>query len=256
MIQVDHTGIAAHDALASVPWSSFGDPTGDPSRVPALLRALSSPDVAGAGDAPRDLLPHIWDQGSLFECTAHVVPFLVGALARRSQPRRDRIALLLGLIADAGVEGRATNAACVEPSREAVARGLPVYLGLVSEACSDGPRALCSALLYLLCHFHEERSSVLEVVRPCLAGRHEDDFARLERILTQPSFERAGARALLGLSWPSPRFWAGVEAEDPRAASLPGEALARLWEAETLALLAYMGARATHWVTEADRGAR
>lgn len=242
--------------LDSVSWFSFRDPTGDPARVPTLLGALSSPDVAAASDAIGELLPHVWDQGALFEGTAPVVPFLVEALARRSQPRRDRIALLLGLIADASVEPRALNAASPQPAREAVARGLPAYLGLVREACGDGPRALCSALLYLLCHFPEQRSFVLETVQPHVAARHEDDFARLERVLTQPNFERLDARSLPGLGWPSPRFWVGVEAADPRAASLPRETLARLWEAETLALLAYMGGQAAHWVAQADRGAR
>ncbi|HWO65057.1 MAG TPA: cupin domain-containing protein [Umezawaea sp.] len=193
----------------------------DPAEVARCYRAVEDA-VAGPVPAPPD---------------AVVDPLLRAARRVGEKPAHARALILLGILVESGdLPGRRVHEA------------VPDLLRLLRP---DAPRAVVLAFTYFLAHFPEHADAVRAAVAPVVLS--DADRARLLRCLDEPDAAR------IGRVWPSPTVWELDEAEQDvdRAwrATLrfdDAEALA-LWESETTALLAYLGARAENAVTGSDR---
>jgi quercetin dioxygenase-like cupin family protein len=118
---------------------------------------------------------------------------------------------------------------------------------LVKAVRADWPEATALAAAYFFAHFPAAFGEIDAALSTTVLT--EPDRARLRRCLAVP-----GPRALeqLGRVWPSPTTWAldAREADLDRrwraTLNLAAETVAALWESETTALLAYLGAKAEH----------
>ncbi|MFI2612176.1 class I SAM-dependent methyltransferase [Kitasatospora sp. NPDC018619] len=202
----------------------------------------------------RRLVAEFWADGSLRPGAAAGVPVLLDALGTAPAAQRSRLALLLGLLAEASGPGGADGTDGPDgghPAREAVRSGLDGYLRLLPHAAADP--GLSAALLFLLGHFPEDGARILGAVPA--AGADQDDLSRLARCLQPWEGADAATRWNLGRVFPSPAVWGVTERE--RAANpaldqwlgLPAGRAGELWATETRALLAYSGAKAV-WACE------
>ena len=158
------------------------------------------------------------------------------AAARRlgENPVHARSLILLGILAErCGVDVRGV---------------VPALLELV---VPDIQEQVALALAYLAAHAPADAPAVETGLRGALS---EQDWQRLARCLEQPDFTTRQPLERLGRVWPSPAVW-NFDA-DERALDQQWRATLRLdsaevralWESETTALLAFMGARAEHAV--------
>ena len=167
------------------------------------------------------------------EVTDEIADILVAAVVERlvADPVHARALILLGIL----VERTGADLA-VPRLLQAVVPGLD--------------NATTLAFAYLLAHFPAHGPAVLDAMRA--TDLAEEDRERLARCLAQPDFGQ------LGRVWPSPVVWrldAGERQLDDawRAGlQLDVETARSLWDAETVALLAYMGAKADHAVERTD----
>src|SRR5687767_12280088 len=83
------------EGLDSIDWSRLRHAYGEASDVPAQVRALASPDVETRHEAYSELGSTIWHQGTVYEATAHAVPFLIELAAEPAVPERIGILHLL-----------------------------------------------------------------------------------------------------------------------------------------------------------------
>lgn len=88
------------EGIDSVPWLSLHHAFGPADDVPALLLDLIASVKARRWDALYRLMETVWHQGTVYEATSHVVPFLVQMLQNSQTPDRAMVALLLASIAD------------------------------------------------------------------------------------------------------------------------------------------------------------
>jgi quercetin dioxygenase-like cupin family protein len=167
------------------------------------------------------------------EVTDEIAAILVDAVTARlaADPVHARALILLGILAERS------------GARWDVSRLLPVV----------GPEldhATTLAFAYLLAHFPANGPAVLDAM--WATDLAEEDRERLARCLAQPDFSR------LGRVWPSPAVWRLDDDERQldqawRAGlHLDAETARSLWDAETVALLAYMGAKADHAVERTE----
>jgi quercetin dioxygenase-like cupin family protein len=197
----------------------FGDDAAAHARHLHLLAASADPAsyryfaelITGPGPVPSD-----------------VIDALVVAAGRiPSDPGHARALILLGMLA--------------ESTREPVSARLPEILDAIG---SPRPEPVDLALAYLGAHFREHADAVLAAL-PDLA---DADRQRLERCLATVSAER------IGRSWPTPAVWelSDSELETDRRWRAEGgwdaATVQAIWDAETTAILAFMGARADHHV--------
>ena len=185
-----------------------------------------------------------WDAGRLLPQAPVAAGRMIARLDDPDASQRAQLALLLGVLA----EGHSSDASRMEMTRAAVRAGLDRFLELLNGHRGDEDRPLRASLLFLLAHFPEDRSRVLAVARA--AGLDADELSRLDRCLQQPRFPDAKAARRLGRSWPSPATCDtvvrahGHEHGLTHAQGLAPDELVRIWELETVTLLAYSGARA------------
>jgi hypothetical protein len=190
-----------------------------------------------------------WDAGALLPSAPVAAAGMIARLDDPNPGRRAQLVLLLGLLA----EGRSPAAGHEDATREAVRAGLDRFLELLtgSRGHDDGP--LRASLLFLLAHFPEDRRRILGAARS--ARLDADELTRLERCLQQPTFPDVHATRRLGRGWPSPAACdAVVRAHEhdhglSHTQGLAPDELGRVWELETMTLLAYSGARA-HYAIE------
>jgi hypothetical protein len=191
-----------------------------------------------------------WDAGRLLPGAPDAAARLVARLDDPGQGGRAQLVLLLGLLAD----GHSPTAGLEEATRAAVRAGLDRCLGLL-RAGDDGP--LRASLLFLLAHFPADRRRILTAARS--ARLDADELTRLDRCLQQPTFPDVQAARRLGRAWPSPAACDAVvraHGHDhglSHARGLAADELGRVWELETLTLLAYSGARAHHAIERSVR---
>jgi quercetin dioxygenase-like cupin family protein len=166
-----------------------------------------------------------------------VAPALLTVASRRlhGHPVHARALILLGILA--------------ESSAETVRAGVPdVLRGLGTKQ----PEFVGLAWAYLGAHFPEHADAVRDALRPL--GLPDEDWQRLERCLSTFDAERAAEQ--IGRSWPTPALWGLDEDEDERDrrwrrdADWEPDAVRAIWDAETAALLAFMGARADHEIAQ------
>jgi len=160
------------------------------------------------------------------------------AAARLSEhPVHGRAPILLGILA------------------ERAGRDLPVQLPeLIDAVRPDWPEATALAAAYLFAHFPSDAAAIKSALNATVLS--EPDLGRLRRCLAQP-----GSLEQLGRVWPSPAMWTldaaerDIDRQWRAALPLTAETGAALWRSETVALLAYMGAKAEHAVERALRDA-
>nr|WP_263430056.1 HEAT repeat domain-containing protein [Nannocystis pusilla] len=115
--------------LDAIDWKSLRHAYGEASDVPKLIRALVS-DHPGKREGALDaLFSTIWHQGTVYSASPAAVPFLVELLEADAQEDLPAILELLAHLATGTPdedEDAPSNVATA--AREAVARGLPVYV--------------------------------------------------------------------------------------------------------------------------------
>lgn len=84
--------------LDDVGWADLSHAYGAASDVPDLLRDLASDDPERRKSSLWELYGNIWHQGTVYEATAHAVPFLVRIATTAGVPDRARILELLAAI--------------------------------------------------------------------------------------------------------------------------------------------------------------
>ncbi len=132
------------EGLDSVRWKDLHHAYGPATDVPGLLRAIAGSDEAGRNEAWSALHGNVLHQGTVWQATPHVVPFLVELLAA-DIPERERLVTYLGLLASEGSGGvavevpsttdmdeeeremRVRHGSAGRDTRAAVLRGLEVY---------------------------------------------------------------------------------------------------------------------------------
>jgi len=224
-------------------------PHTDPARMTAVAAAMGTtvfrPDEAVVAAATA--LADSDDPGPLYRVVENAVagpvpaPLdqLVAPLvhAAHTQPKHARALILLGILAESD-----------DSARSLVHDAVPALAAL---ARPDSPRPVALALAYFLAHFPAHG----DVARAALdrLGLPDEDRLRASRCLDAPDVTR------IGRVWPSPSVWEldADERELDRAwrstLELGESEVAALWESETTALLAYLGAKAENAVTGSDR---
>ncbi|QDU21753.1 HEAT repeat domain-containing protein [Urbifossiella limnaea] len=86
--------------LDQVDWAAVDHAHGPATDFPVLLRALVSDDPDARGFALQLLYETVWHQGTVWEATAHTVPFLYRVLAADGTPDKQSVVHLLSTIAD------------------------------------------------------------------------------------------------------------------------------------------------------------
>ncbi|WP_406109867.1 hypothetical protein [Kitasatospora purpeofusca] len=123
------------DGLDSLSWSSHSHAYGSAEDLPDLLRALAGTDADAAREALSELYGSVLHQGTVYDASTVVVPFLAG-LAAAGHRTEDVLLLLGGMAASEDEHG-------VEPGavRAAVAGRLPLLLPLLDAAEAGVRRA-------------------------------------------------------------------------------------------------------------------
>jgi quercetin dioxygenase-like cupin family protein len=212
----------------------------DTAVLSAAWTVVSSTDRAEVRHAYRSLGAALVEPAPLVACAGEVTDMLVDTVTERlaADPVHARALVLLGIL----VERYGADAA-----RWDIA--VPRLLRVVGPALDD---AAVLAMAYLLAHFPDHDTAVLDTMRA--TGLPDADRQRLARCLTRPGLTTPDARDRIGRVWPSPAVWQldAIERQLDRAwradLRLDAETATALWESETVALLAYMGARADHAV--------
>ncbi len=152
------------EGLDKVDWAKARHAYGAATDVPRLLRQLLSDDEQRREAAAFELYGNIWNQGTIYEATALAVPFLFELVLDPSVPDREALAVLLGLIARA--EASADDAAALERTRAAIARGVPAVIAMARSIETEPPLAL--AATHLLASFGDARAESVPVLRDLL----------------------------------------------------------------------------------------
>ncbi|KQX86185.1 hypothetical protein AB0K86_00640 [Streptomyces clavifer] len=153
--------------LDAQPWATYQHAYGSAADVPDCLRALVDEDDEQAGEALGELYGSILHQGSVYEATAHAVPYLA-RLARAGFRTADVLALLGGIAEGGADEGEGDEAAC----RRAVTAQLPLLLASVEAGSADVRRAAVWAAAM---------TGATERVRPVLRTRFATEAEPLVR---------------------------------------------------------------------------
>jgi hypothetical protein len=183
------------ERLDAVRWSELTGRQGPRSvaELPSLIRQAASGPASERKAAVLRLREHLWNQGQVFDATAQAVPFLVELLPE--SPVAADLCLLLGLISEAVTYGPPGSVAQAQASFAAVRAGLPVYLELLRR--SERNPAQAATLLYLVFHLHEDRETLIPLLRPLMTPALEwmIDIALSP---PAPSSETRSAYGLLG----------------------------------------------------------
>jgi len=88
------------EGLDAVPWKDLTHAYGPAADVPDLIRAVTSTDEATRRDAWHALYGNLWHQGTIYEATAHAVPFFIELARNTSVPDRDEVLAYLIKLAE------------------------------------------------------------------------------------------------------------------------------------------------------------
>jgi SAM-dependent methyltransferase len=202
-----------------------------------LVDSFITATIAQLDPAYQRLVDALWNEAEgPTALAAAAVPALVARLDQVDDDRSGHLAILLGLLAEAGRHGPAAEAA------GAVRQGLDCYLQLWQRSEPGGPLSL--ALLYLLAHFPGDRGRILPVAAQ--QGLAVDDLSRLDRALQHLDPDHL----VLGRVFPFPAAWTLDESEREldRAwvASLTPSKVRESWTKDTRTVLGHLGAKA-YW---------
>jgi hypothetical protein len=87
------------EGLDKIDWAGLVHAYGAASDVPGLLRHLASPSADHRAEAMHELYGNIWHQGTVYQATAHAVPFLIELLESETVQGKDELCILLAHIA-------------------------------------------------------------------------------------------------------------------------------------------------------------
>jgi quercetin dioxygenase-like cupin family protein len=251
-------------ASAPHPPAAAGHPHADPVRMAASAAELGTTVLGTPGDRGEQALAAV-----ALAATSGALAEITGAYRVIEDVVAGPGPLPSGL--DALAEGL-TAVACNRLSRHPVHARSLILLGILAERATaaltiqvpelldavrpDWPEPTALAAAYLLAHFPAHAAVIEDAfTRTVLAG---PDRGRLRRCLASPDFTSSESLDLLGRVWPSPATWSLDPAErdlDQRwraTLALTPETAAQLWQSETAALLAFMGAKAEHAVERAQ----
>jgi hypothetical protein len=74
------------EGLDAVPWNNLTHAYGTAGDVPELIRAVTSADESTRRKAWHSLYGNLWHQGTIYEATAHAVPFFIELAGSTSVP--------------------------------------------------------------------------------------------------------------------------------------------------------------------------
>lgn len=206
----------------------MSDPTAD-SAIADLVRSFTGAPPDDLDAAYRRLVGALWNEGKVTEIAAESVPAVVAALDGTGPERQGRLAILLGLLAEAEyprLDGEVATA---------VRGGLDRYLDLLRGGGTRQPLTL--ALLYLVAHFPGDRERVLAATADLPID--DEERSRLERGLAELDLENPD----IGWVWPAPSAWDLTEEEaGATVRGLSPEQIATNWESDTRTVWASAGA--------------
>ena len=174
--------------LDAVDWRSLKHAYGPADDVPNTLKSLAE-GKATAEEAAGELWGNIWHQGTVYEATAHAVPFLVEALQNKRLTDKEWLLVLLSNLATGSSyravhghlltletaevfeAGKAQELQWVRQAHEAVRQGIPVYLALLESRRS----AVRTAAALALSSFPEEARNTAPPVRSRLEREKNHD---------------------------------------------------------------------------------
>ncbi|MET4922238.1 HEAT repeat domain-containing protein [Streptomyces sp. PSRA5] len=168
--------------LDAQPWAEREHAYGSADDLPDQLRALASDDAEESEEALYELYGNIVHQGSVYEATAHAVPYPARLAAAGIRPAD--MLLLLGCIAESEDERSDTPGAC----RAAVAAQLPLILPLIESPDTSVRQAAVWAAART-----GAAEQVLPVLRRCWEGEL-DPVVRAEVLAGTVLLDPAGAR--------------------------------------------------------------
>ncbi|MDP9312576.1 MAG: hypothetical protein M3R24_17095 [Chloroflexota bacterium] len=195
--RIDHTLLKG---LETVDWSRLGHAHGKATDVPALLRATLSGNPHHRDFAFQLLHETIWHQGTVYQATQYVVPFLIGLLTHSETPDKAAILRLLQCLStgypsvsehdswqrewfakqDRDFQAAVAQAADeVQQAHDAVRRGLYQYFALLHDQHTRVRRDV----IPLLCTFPEAADRVLPVLQQHL--NVETDHAVKAEVIEQ-----------------------------------------------------------------------
>jgi hypothetical protein len=88
--------------IDTVNWAELNHAHCSAYDVPPLLRALLSDNADHRDFACQLLHETVWHQGTIYETTSHIVPFLIQLLSFSNISSKEHILILLGSIASGG----------------------------------------------------------------------------------------------------------------------------------------------------------
>ena len=147
------------EGLDRIDWSSLHHAYGSASDVPGQIRALASTDQTEREHALYDLFGNIWHQGTVYEASAHAVPFLIELVREPAVQGKVGILGLLDCLATGDPGRRSEHAG---GTRAAVETGVQVYLHLLND--DDWQTRLAAAKVLATCDGHRDlaATSLLE----------------------------------------------------------------------------------------------
>lgn len=194
------------DGLDQVDWARLTHAYGTATDVPEQIRALLSPTSDDRVDALQELYGNIFHQGTVYEATAHAVPFLLEVL---TAPGFDDQPQLLGLLTSIVVAYDelwlpaglpiAEHRRAADDERlaayDAVRAGVPLY----RELLTSEPPVQCMAA-YALAWFPEEAPESLRALASVTEGDPEGVVAATASI----TMGLLGSRPTVTLDDPRP----------------------------------------------------
>ncbi len=180
--------------LNSVDWSKLTHAYGASTDVPDLLRALASEDTDVRENAMYELYGNIWHQGTVYQASAHAVPFLVELLKAPKVLGKDAILILLAHLANGSsfhdvnqhlpmLKAKAARTEWqdriplelewVRAATEAVKAGTKTYVSLLS----DPDPSVRSAAVYVFVALDTPAPQTADLIKATLA-KEKDDLVR------------------------------------------------------------------------------
>lgn len=226
------------EGLASVRWHELSHAYGRADDVPGLIKAVASADRATRDRPWSALYGNLWHQGTIYEATAHAVPFFIELAGNRSVPDREWVLGYLVNLATgssyrdvhqhlalfAEERGKAQfqqerdkELEWVRATRDAVCCGRRLFGALLED--DSAPVRITAA--HLLSLFPEHAAEHVPWIRARLARGESDEKARtwfvlsagrmadqeagtpawLEEVLASDASEGVCVAAALGLAW-------------------------------------------------------
>jgi HEAT repeat protein len=170
--------------LGVADWATVSHAHGPATDFPPLLRAAVGDDADDQESAFQLLFETIWHQGTVWEATAHTVPFLYRALEADETPDKQSVVHLLAAIA-ACQTGKDEHMAA---SRRAVAR----RLDLLYPYLRDPEPEIRYAVAIALGHFPEAVARLLPDLNEALRDEPDEDVSKTLRGIIERAVLGAG----------------------------------------------------------------